>query len=196
MFGFSDFMRDFDNITEVPIKMVDESVPVSDSNNQYQTDHPEIDDSRVDNSAIEASKHVNSKINDSKIEESKIEDSKIEDSKIENSKIEDSKIEDSKLENSKNSTGEQNSKNYTLIVDILKSSQDIENDLQDNLDSLDIRKATKKLKYAAENQYKLLEKLDMIQCCSEEKIIRKSAVKMIQKRLDSTDVKLAELENW
>merc|ERR1712066_521215 len=91
---------------------------------------------------------------------------------------------------------EQTSANADLILEILKTSQNIENDLNDNIELIDIKQAIKKLKYAAENQYKLLEKLDMIQVSdSREKLLRKSAVKSIQKRLDSTDARLADLEN-
>merc|ERR1712173_100231 len=83
-------------------------------------------------------------------------------------------------------------KNYKAIIEISQQSEAIQKDLENtDWDCLDEKQEMKKLRYAAENQYKLIEKLDMIHSeNTEERNLRKSTVKSIQKRLDSLDSKL------
>merc|ERR1712170_265770 len=104
-------------------------------------------------------------------------DPESEQSESENEVIEE-KIEDSQI--------------YKTIAEISKQSEAIQTDLENtDWDCLDEKQEIKKLRYAAENQYKLIEKLDMI--CTEnieERNLRKSTVKSIQTRLDSLDKKL------
>jgi len=213
VFGFPDFMGGLNDSFEIPIRMVDESEPrnlksLDCENPDSNVQDAKFQDAKFVASELKQSEIENSENEDSENEVSEIEDSEIEDSDIEDSEIEYPEIEESNIETSKNGetsntqeansnhNSEQKSPNHALLSDILKTSENIENDLEDNLDSLDLKKATKKLKYAAENLYKLLEKLDMIHTAdSDEKLLRKTAVKSIQKRLESTDLKLAELEN-
>merc|ERR1711976_724796 len=84
------------------------------------------------------------------------------------------------------------SQNYKAIIEISEQSEAIQKDLDNtDWDCLDEKQEMKKLRYAAENQYKLIEKLDMIRTENiEERNLRKSTVKSIQRRLDSLDKKL------
>merc|ERR1712170_3732 len=86
----------------------------------------------------------------------------------------------------------EDSQNYKTIFEISKQSEAIQTDLENtDWDCLDQKQEMKKLRYAAENQYKLIEKLDMIHTRNmEERNLRKSTVKSIQRRLDSLDKKL------
>merc|ERR1739848_745902 len=102
--------------------------------------------------------------------------------------------ENSESENSESENEEkiEDSKNYNAIIEIAKQSEAIQKDLENtDWDCLDEKQEMKKLRYAAENQYKLIEKLDLIHSENiEERNLRKSTVKSIQKRLDSLDSKL------
>merc|ERR1711976_858142 len=86
----------------------------------------------------------------------------------------------------------EDSQNYKAIIEISEQSEAIQKDLDNtDWDCLDEKQEMKKLRYAAENQYKLIEKLDMIRTENiEERNLRKSTVKSIQKRLDLLDKKL------
>merc|ERR1711976_782356 len=84
------------------------------------------------------------------------------------------------------------SENYEKILEIAAESEKIEKSLK-STESLEKKAAKKNLRYAAENQYKLLEKLDALKIDSEEdRITRKQTIKDIQTRLDSADQKLNE----
>merc|ERR1711912_172906 len=102
--------------------------------------------------------------------------------------------ENSESENleSENEENIEDSKNYNAIIEIAKQSEAIQKDLENtDWDCLDEKQEMKKLRYAAENQYKLIEKLDLIHSENiEERKLRKSTVKSIQRRLDSLDKKL------
>jgi len=189
-FGFSDFIGGLNNYHEIPIRMVDESENIK---------HRDLEN-HIDN--IKNSGEQNPEINEFKTKECKLQDFTPQDSIPQDSELQESETPESDQPSENNPASEtsnnteKTSANTDLILEILKTSQNIENDLDDNIELTDIKQATKKLKYAAENQYKLLEKLDMIQVSdSREKLLRKSAVKSIQKRLDSTDARLADLEN-
>merc|ERR1712146_125428 len=103
----------------------------------------------------------------------------------------DSETEQSESENETEEKIE-DSQNYKTIVEISKQSEAIQTDLENtDWDCLDQKQEMKKLRYAAENHYKLIEKLDMIHTKNiEERNLRKSTVKSIQRRLDSLDKKL------
>merc|ERR1712170_124441 len=105
--------------------------------------------------------------------------------------------EDSESEHSVSETEEkeekiEDSQNYKTIIEISKQSETIQKDLENtDWDCLDEKQEMKKLRYAAENQYKLIEKLDMVHPSNvEERNLRKNTVKSIQRRLDSLDKKL------
>merc|ERR1739848_378285 len=104
----------------------------------------------------------------------------------------DSESEYSESEDEKTEEKIEDSKNYKAIIEISKQSEAIQKDLENtDWDCLDEKQEMKKLRYAAENQYKLIEKLDLIHSENiEERNLRKSTVKSIQKRLDSLDSKL------
>merc|ERR1711877_42108 len=104
----------------------------------------------------------------------------------------DSESEQSESENEVTEDKIEDSENYKAIIEISKQSEVIQKDLENtDWDCLDEKQEIKKLRYAAENQYKLIEKLDMIRTENiEERNLRKSTVKSIQKRLDSLDKKL------
>merc|ERR1712035_156104 len=104
----------------------------------------------------------------------------------------DSESEQSESENEATNEKTEDSQNYKAIIEISKQSEAIQTDLENtDWDCLDEKQEMKKLRYAAENQYKLIEKLDMIHTTNiEERNLRKSTVKNIQKRLDSLDKKL------
>merc|ERR1712170_240649 len=104
----------------------------------------------------------------------------------------DSETEQSESENEETEEKIEDSQNYKTIVEISKQSEAIQTDLENtDWDCLDEKQEIKKLRYAAENQYKLIEKLDMIRTRNtEERNLRKSTVKSIQRRLDSLDKKL------
>merc|ERR1712117_752552 len=103
--------------------------------------------------------------------------------------------DDLESENSESENEEkiEDSKNYNAIIEIAKQSEAIQKDLENtDWDCLDEKQEMKKLRYAAENQYRLIEKLDLIHSENiEERNLRKSTVKSIQKRLDSLDSKLS-----
>merc|ERR1712146_502452 len=98
-----------------------------------------------------------------------------------------SESEQSESENEETEENIEDSQNYKTIVEISKQSEAIQKDLENtDWDCLDEKQEMKKLRYAAENQYKLIEKLDMIHSDNiEERNLRKSTVKCIQRRLDS-----------
>merc|ERR1712026_135624 len=104
----------------------------------------------------------------------------------------DSETEQSESENEATNEKTEDSKNYNAIIEISKQSEAIQTDLDNtDWDCLDEKQEMKKLRYVAENQYKLIEKLDMIHTENiEERNLRKSTVKSIQRRLDSLDKKL------
>merc|ERR1711976_27576 len=103
-----------------------------------------------------------------------------------------SESEQSESENEETEENIEDSQNYKTIVEISKQSEAIETDLENtDWDCLEEKQEMKKLRYAAENHYKLIEKLDMIHTENiEERNLRKSTVKSIQRRLDSLDKKL------
>jgi len=225
IFGFSDFMGGLDRTTEIPIRMVDESEPrnlrakfdtknveVQDSdvmNRQVQdskikdaeTQNIEPQDSEAQDSKPKDYEAQDSKPQDYNIQEFKPQDSEPQNSEPQNSETQDSKnqmseSQDSKPQNNIDATKSKTSQNHKLILEIQKTSRDIIRQIENtDLDCLDTKQETKMFKYAAENLYKLLEKLDMIHTAdSEEKSLRKSTVKNIQRKLDSIDRKLAILE--
>merc|ERR1712170_159718 len=104
----------------------------------------------------------------------------------------DSESEQSESENEVTEEKIEDSQNYKAILEISKQSEAIQKDLENtDWDCLDEKQEMKKLRYAAENQYKLIEKLDMVHPSNvEERNLRKNTVKSIQKRLDSLDKKL------
>merc|ERR1711963_629890 len=104
----------------------------------------------------------------------------------------DSETEQSESGNEETEEKIEDSQNYKTIIEISKQSEAIQKDLENpDLDCLDEKQEMKKLRYAAENHYKLIEKLDMIHTENiEERNLRKSTVKSIQRRLDSLDKKL------
>merc|ERR1712178_501344 len=104
----------------------------------------------------------------------------------------DSESEQSESENEEAEEKIEDSQNYKTIIEISKQSEAIQTDLENtDWDCLDEKQEMKKFRYAAENQYKLIEKLDMIHTENiEERNLRKNTVKSIQKRLDSLDKKL------
>merc|ERR1712026_154760 len=104
----------------------------------------------------------------------------------------DSETEQSESENEETEEKIEDPQNYKTIIEISKQSEAIQTDLDNtDWDCLDEKQEMKKLRYAAENQYKLIEKLDMIHTENiEERNLRKSTVKSIQRRLDSLDKKL------
>merc|ERR1712026_11808 len=104
----------------------------------------------------------------------------------------DPESEQSESENEETEENIEDSQNYKTIVEISKQSEAIQTDLENtDWDCLDEKQEMKKLRYAAENHYKLIEKLDMIHTENiEERNLRKSTVKSIQRRLDSLDKKL------
>merc|ERR1712026_302545 len=103
-----------------------------------------------------------------------------------------SETEQSESENEETEENIEDSQNYKTIIEISKQSEAIQTDLENtDWDCLDDKQEMKKLRYAAKNQYKLIEKLDMIRTRNtEERNLRKSTVKSIQRRLDSLDKKL------
>jgi len=220
IFGFSDFMGGLDRTTEIPIRMVDESEPRN-LRAKFDTKNVEVQDSDVMNRQVQDSKIKDAetqniepqdseaqdfKIHDSKPQDSNIQEFKPHDSEPQNSetqnsepqnfKNQDSESQDSKPQNNIDETSSETSQNHKLILEIQKTSRDIIRQIENtDLDCLDTKQETKMFKYAAENLYKLLEKLDMIHTAdSEEKSLRKSTVKNIQRKLDSIDRKLAILE--
>merc|ERR1711976_146521 len=104
----------------------------------------------------------------------------------------DSESEQLESENEVSQEKIEDSQNYKTIIEISRQSEAIQKELENtDWDCLDEKQEMKKLRYAAENQYKLIEKLDMIRTENiEERNLRKSTVKSIQKRLDSLDKKL------
>jgi len=220
IFGFSDFMGGLDRTTEIPIRMVDESEPRN-LRAKFDTKNVEVQDSDVMNRQVQDSKIKDAetqniepqdseaqdfKIHDSKPQDSNIQEFKPHDSEPQNSetqnsepqnyKNQDSESHESKPQNNIDETTPETSQNHNLILEIQKTSRDIIKQIENtDLDCLDTKQETKMFKYAAENLYKLLEKLDMIHTAdSEEKSLRKSTVKNIQRKLDSIDRKLAILE--
>merc|ERR1712173_516297 len=170
-FNFSPFMSELDDIYRHPIRQQANERECSCENcksgsqEQVQKSEPESDTETLPESREE---HQVSENHD---------DSESEYSESENEETE-GKIEDSK--------------NYKAIIEISKQSEAIQKDLENtDWDCLDEKQEMKKLRYAAENQYKLIEKLDMIHSeNTEERNLRKSTVKSIQRRLDSLDSKL------
>merc|ERR1712026_526387 len=82
------------------------------------------------------------------------------------------------------------------IQKIISESDEISKDTNDIDTTSDKKLKIKKIRYSAENQYKLVEKLDLLSLENpEEKRLRKHAVKLIQKRVDDADKKLNDLEN-
>merc|ERR1712226_310069 len=191
IFGFSDFIGGLDRTTEIPIRMVDESEPQNLRAQFFDTENRKVQDSNVLDSQVQ-----DSKIQDSEAQNAEPQDTEPQDSKIQDSKIQDPKTQDSKPQNNIDETASKASQNHNKILEIQKTSRDIIKQIENtDLDCLDTKQETKMFKYAAENLYKLLEKLDMIHTAdSEEKSLRKSTVKSIQRKLDSIDRKLSNLE--
>merc|ERR1711963_1116992 len=82
------------------------------------------------------------------------------------------------------------------IQKIISESDEISKETNDIDTTSDKKSKIKKLRYSAENQYKLIEKLDLLSLENpKEKRLRKHAVKLIQKRVDDADKKLNDLEN-
>merc|ERR1712157_273680 len=82
------------------------------------------------------------------------------------------------------------------IQKIISDSDEISKDTNDIDTTFDRKLKIKKLRYSAENQYKLIEKLDLLSLENpEEKCLRKHAVKLIQKRVDDADKKLNDLDS-
>merc|ERR1712178_62775 len=91
----------------------------------------------------------------------------------------DSESEQSESENEVTEEKIEDSQNYKTIIEISKQSRAIQTDLENtDWDCLDEKQEMKKLRYAAENQYKLIEKSDMIHPSNvEERNLRKNTVK-------------------
>merc|ERR1711941_92333 len=86
------------------------------------------------------------------------------------------------------------SENHEKIVEIAAESEKIEEGLAGS-ENLEDKAVRKRLRYAAENQYKLIERLDALSLDQpEDKVTRKQTIKEIQKRLDTADQKLNESE--
>merc|ERR1711879_44113 len=86
------------------------------------------------------------------------------------------------------------SENHKKIVEIAAESEKIEEGLAGS-ENLEDKAVRKRLRYAAENQYKLIERLDALSPDQpEDKVTRKQTIKEIQKRLDTADQKLNESE--
>merc|ERR1712018_1081088 len=100
------------------------------------------------------------------------------------------KVEENESE--KEVKSKKSSSNHNAILEIAKESEILENNLQNtDWDCLDEKQTKNRLRYFAENQYKLIEKLDSIHTeNNEERNLRKSTVKIIQKRLNAVDSKL------
>merc|ERR1712004_428403 len=139
---------------------------------KFDTKNVEVQDSNV----------LDGQVQDSKIQDSETQNIEPQDSEAQDFKIHDSESQDSKPQNNIDETTSETSQNHNLILEIQKTSRDIIRQIENtDLDCLDTKQETKMFKYAAENLYKLLEKLDMIHTAdSEEKSLRKSTVKNIQ----------------
>merc|ERR1711944_31519 len=105
--------------------------------------------------------------------------------------ISETKKSDSEVEE-KAEPVQKSSNNIDAIIEIAKQSETMDKELKNtDWDCLDDKQMTKRLRYFAENQYKLIEKLDLIHTENiEERNLRKATVKSIQKRLNSVDSKL------
>merc|ERR1712061_629780 len=105
--------------------------------------------------------------------------------------ISESQNSDSEVEEQVESV-QKSSSNFDTINEIAKQSEIMDKELKNtDWDCLDEKQTTKRLRYFAENQYKLIEKLDSIHTENiEERNLRKATVKSIQKRLNSVDSKL------
>merc|ERR1711941_193416 len=84
------------------------------------------------------------------------------------------------------------SETHKIINEIRVESENIEETLNECA-NLEDKAATKKLRYAAEMQYKLIEKLDALNIEEpKDKLTRKETIREIQMRLDAADRKLNE----
>merc|ERR1712047_170132 len=138
--------------------MVDESEPRN-LRAQFDTKNVEVQDSDV----------LNRQVQDSKIQDSETKIIENQNSEPQNSKNQDSESQDSKPQNNIDETTSETSQNHNLILEIQKTSRDIIKQIENtDLDCLDTKQETKMFKYAAENLYKLLEKLDMIHTADSE----------------------------
>merc|ERR1739847_182107 len=170
-FNFSPFMSELDDIYGYPVRQ--------------RTNQNECNCENCRNSLQEQVQKLEPESEAVILETKKLDESAEEQQVSENE-------EDSEPENKEKDEKIEDSKNYKAIIEIAKQSETIEKDLQNtDWDCLDEKQEMKKLRYAAENQYKLIEKLDLIHSeNNEERNLRKSTVKSIQRRLDSLDSKL------
>jgi len=178
-FNFSPFMSELDDIYRYPVRQ--------------QTNNNDCDCANCRNNIQEQAKKLEPESETEILEPEELPKSLEQQKASENE--EDSKSENSESENCselQNVKKIEDSKNYNAIIEIAKQSEAIQKDLENtDWDCLDEKQEMKKLRYAAENQYKLIEKLDSIHSeNNEERNLRKSTVKSIQKRLDSLDSKL------
>jgi len=188
-FNFSPFMSELDDIYGYPVRQ--------------QANKNDCDCENCRNSIQEQAKKLEPESKTELLEPKKLPESPKQETEIlepeklpepsEQQKVSENE-EDLESENSESENEEKNedSKNYNAIIEIAKQSEAIQKDLENtDWDCLDEKQEIKKLRYAAENQYKLIEKLDLIHSENiEERNLRKSTVKSIQKRLDSLDSKL------
>merc|ERR1712117_791891 len=164
-FNFSPFMNELDDIYGYPARQ--------------QTNENECNCENCQNGLQEKSQQLKPELENDTLETEKLPESSEENIVSENQETDsEQNIEDSK--------------NYDAIIEISKQSRAIQKDLENtDWDCLDEKQEMKKLRYAAENQYKLIEKLDMIHPSNvEERNLRKNTVKSIQRRLDKLDKKL------
>jgi len=180
-FNFSPFMSELDDIYGYPVRQ--------------QTNNNDCDCENCRNNIQEQAKKLEPESETEILEPEKLPESPKQETEIsEPEKLPDSSEQQKVSENSESENEEkiEDSKNYNAIIEIAKQSEAIQKDLENtDWDCLDEKQEMKKLRYAAENQYKLIEKLDSIHSeNNEERNLRKSTVKSIQKRLDSLDSKL------
>merc|ERR1712026_203140 len=197
-FNFSPFMNELDDIYGFPSarQQIDENeCDCGNCRSRFQKQvhkmeaEPETDS--LESGTLPKAPEVNQvSENQEHLETERLEHEKLQESPDTNQK--DPESEQSESENEVIEEKIEDSQNYKTIVEISKQSEAIQTDLDNtDWDCLDEKQEMKKLRYAAENQYKLIEKLDMIRTENiEERNLRKSTVKSIQRRLDSLDKKL------
>merc|ERR1712026_528451 len=197
-FNFSPFMNELDDIYGFPSarQQIDENeCDCGNCRSRFQKQvhkmeaEPETDS--LESGTLPKAPEVNQvSDNQEHLETERLEHEKLPESPETNQK--DSESEQSESENEVTEDKIEDLENYKAIIEISKQSEAIQKDLENtDWDCLDEKQEIKKLRYAAENQYKLIEKLDMIHTRNmEERNLRKSTVKSIQRRLDSLDKKL------
>merc|ERR1712018_236482 len=185
-FNFSPFMSELDDIYGYPVRQQTKENDCNCENcrNNIQKQAKKLEP-ESESEILEPEKFPESPKQETEISEPK----KLPDSS-EQQKVSENE-EDLESENSESENKEkiEDSKYYNAIIEIAKQSEAIQKDLENtDWDCLDEKQKMKKLRYAAENQYKLIEKLDLIHSDNtEERNLRKITVKSIQKRLDSID---------